>query len=193
MLTRRSLLQSSTAFLAARLFAAPRSAKPNAALENLGAVALHEAKKLKATYCDTRIIRYRRQVLTVALNPERGTGKTLEVPNVTDGGSFGFGVRVIVDGAWGFAASPFVNKDEIARVTREAVGVARANAGLKSTPVELAPVAAYRQRWQTPHERDPFSVAIEEKLELIRAAAGEAQKGRGVFAAECNLSFRSED
>jgi TldD protein len=193
MLTRRSLLQSSTGALAARLFAEPRSAKPNAALENLGAVALHEAKKLKATYCDIRIIRYRRQVLTMALNPQRGTGKTVEVPIVTDGGSFGFGVRVIAGGAWGFAASPFVNKDEIARVTGEAIGVARANAALQPRPIELAPVKAYRDYWQTPHERDPFAVSLEEKLELIRSAAAEVKKENQVFSSLCALTFRSED
>jgi TldD protein len=194
MFTRRSFLQSSTGLLAARLFAAPsESAKPNPALENLGAAALLEAKKLKATYCDIRIVRYRRQVLTMALNPERGTGKTLEAPNVIDGGSFGFGVRVIAGGAWGFAASPFVNKDEIARVTREAVGVARANSALQSRPVELAPVKAYRLRWQTPHERDPFSVSVEEKIELIRSAAAEVKKEKRVFSSICNLTFRSED
>ena len=144
MFTRRTFLQSSATALAARLFAAPSdSTKPNPELENLGAAALREAKKLKATYCDIRIVRYRRQGLTMALIPERGTRKTLEAPNVTDGGSFGFGIRVIAGGAWGFAASPFVNKNEVARVTREAVGVARANAALKSRPVELAPAKAY--------------------------------------------------
>jgi len=174
MFTRRSFLQSSTGALAARLFAAPPgSTQPNPQLENLGAAALREAKKLKASYCDIRIVRYRRQVLSMALNPQRGTGKTFEVPSVSDGSSFGFGVRVIAGGAWGFAASPFVNADEIARVTREAVGVARANAALKSKPVQLAPVAAYRRRWQTPHERDPFSVSIDEKLELIRSFSDE--------------------
>ena len=63
MLTRRVFLQSSTAAaLASRLFGAPADAtKPNPELENLGAVALREAKKLKASYCDIRIIRYRRQ------------------------------------------------------------------------------------------------------------------------------------
>src|ERR1700720_3363453 len=115
MFTRRTFLQSSATVLAARLFAAPSdSTKPNPQLENLGAAALVEAKKLKATYCDFRIVRYRRQVLTMALNPERGPGKTLEAPSLIDGESFGFGVRVIAGGAWGFAASPFVNKDEIA-------------------------------------------------------------------------------
>src|SRR5205814_1415853 len=133
-----------------------------------------------ATYCDIRIIRYRRQSLAVVLNPERGTGKTLEVPSISDGGSFGFGVRVIANRSWGFAASPFVNREEIARVTREAVNVGRANSALSAKPVELAPVKTYRDRWQTPHERDPFRVSIEEKLDLIRSAAAEAKKGRQV-------------
>jgi PmbA/TldA metallopeptidase domain 1 len=79
---------------------------------NTSAAALREAKKLKASYCDIRIIRTRQQFLNIRLNPERGTGKTLEVPGVGDGGSFGFGVRVIVDGAWGFAASPSSNPRE---------------------------------------------------------------------------------
>ena len=194
-LTRRAFLETGTAAaLATRLFAAPQgSTKPNPDLENLGAAALREAKKLKASYADIRIIRYRQQFLTVRLNPERGTGKILEVPVVSDGGSFGFGVRVIVDGAWGFAASPLVAKEEIARMVGEAVAVARANAAIRTKPVELAPVPVYRERWQTPHERDPFAVPLEEKLELIRTAAAEVKKEKGVFSASCNLSFRSED
>jgi TldD protein len=193
--TRRNFLQSgAAAALAARLFAAKEgSATPNPELENLGAAALREAQKLKASYADIRIIRYRQQFLTVRLNPERGTGKTLEVPMVSDGGSFGFGVRVIAEGAWGFAASPLVTPGEIARMTGEAVAVARANAVLRSRPLELAPVQAYRVRWQTPHERDPFEVPLEEKLDLIRSAAAEVKKEKGVFAAGCTLSFRSED
>ena len=66
-LTRRAFLETGTAAaLARRLFAAPQdSTKPNADLENLGAVALHEAKKLKASYADIRIIRYRQQFLAL--------------------------------------------------------------------------------------------------------------------------------
>src|SRR6476619_6170416 len=101
--SRRLFLQSGTAALAERLFAAPAgSSKPNPELESLGAAALSEAKKQHASYADIRIIRYRRQAVGVTLNPERGSGKTLEVPSITDGGSFGFGVRVIVNGCWGF-------------------------------------------------------------------------------------------
>src|SRR5439155_16042384 len=150
-----------------------------------------EAKRLKASYCDIRIIRYRRQALAVSLNPQGG--KTVEVPTVSDGTSFGFGVRVIAGGAWGFAASPFVNKDEIARVTGEAVAVARANSTLQTRPIELVPAKAYREYWQTPHQRDPFAVPLEEKLELIRSAAAEVKKENQVFSSLSFLSFRSED
>jgi TldD protein len=194
MLSRRTFLNTSTAALATRLFAAPAGArKPNSELAKLGAVSLAEAKKLKASYCDIRIIRTRQQFLSIRLNPERGTGKTLEVPGVGDGGSFGFGVRVIVDGAWGFAASPLVQPEEIARITAEAVQVAKANASLMNKPVVLAPVPAYTDYWQTPHQRDPFEVPIQEKLELIRSAAAEARKSQQVFSAGCTLAFRKED
>lgn len=198
MLSRRTFLHTSAAALATRLFAAPAaslagSRKPNAELANLGGVALREAKKLKASYCDIRIIRGRQQYLNIRLNPDRGTGKTLEVPGIGDGGSFGFGVRVIVDGAWGFAASPIVKAEEIARITGEAVQVAKANASLMSKPVVLAPVPAYTDYWQTPHQRDPFEVPIQEKLDLIRSAAAEAKKSPQVCAAACTLSFRKED
>ncbi len=194
MLTRRTFLNTGAAAFACRLFAAPADAtKPNADLVNLGAAALREAKRLKAGYCDIRIIRTRQQFLNIRLNPERGTGKTLEVPGIGDGGSFGFGVRVIVDGAWGFAASPLVTSAEIVRITAEAVEVAKANATLRAKPIELAPVPAYTDYWRTPHQRDPFEVPIQEKLELIRTAAAEAKKSQQVFSAGCTLAFRKED
>ena len=195
MITRRTFIGGASALaLADRLFAADSaSPAPAADLEKLGAVALNEAKRLKATYCDIRITRYRNQTMAIRLNPERGTGKTLAVPTVTDAGSFGFGVRVIANGAWGFASSPFVTPAEIVRITGEAVAVATANSVLQTKPVELAPVAAYRTRWVTPHEKDPFVVPLAEKLDLIRAAANEVKKSDRVFSSGAQLICRSQD
>src|SRR5271155_2603566 len=94
MLTRRHFVATSAAFAAQRLFAAPKESKtPSPDLEKLGAAALREAKKYKATYCDIRIVRLRDQRVGLRLNPDRGTGKTLAVPNVSEDSSFGFGVR----------------------------------------------------------------------------------------------------
>jgi len=174
MLNRRHFIAATAATLGGNLFAAPAgSTTPSADLEKLGAVALAEAKKYKATYCDIRIVRLRDQRIGLRLSPDRGTGKTLSVPNVGEDSSFGFGVRVIVNGAWGFASSPVVTKEEIARITNEAVIIAKANATIQPRPIELAPVKAYRTRWETPHEKDPFAISVPEKLDLLRNAAEE--------------------
>ena len=194
MISRRLFLSASSAALAAELFGAARESKsPNPALEKLAGTALREAKKLKATYCDIRINRYHDQSVGIRLSPERGTGKTLEVPNVNDTESFGFGVRVIVNGAWGFAASPIVTPEEIVRMTGEAVTVARANASITKQRVILAPVKVYKDRWTSPFERNPFDVPIAEKLELLREATGEVKKNRRVFNSFGTLNFHSED
>ena len=189
MLTRRGFLGSS-ALLATNLFGAPAdSSAPSKDLEKLADNALREAKKLKATYCDIRINRYHNQDIALRMSPERGTGKTLEVPNVAEDTSFGFGVRVIANGAWGFAASPIVTSDQIARITREAVDMARANATLQPKPLELAPTRAYRDRWTSPFDRNPFDVSIEEKLALMRSAAAEVKKNTRVFQSLASLSL----
>ena len=137
--SRRSFLATAAGgasiLVANELFGAPTdtSSKPNSSLVNLGAVALAEAKKQGATYADIRIGRYRNQLSGYRLSPERGSNRTSEVPFVTDRQSFGFGVRVIVNGQWGFAASPLVTPEEIARITREAVIVAKANSALQAS------------------------------------------------------------
>src|ERR1700691_991799 len=137
MLTRRHFLAGSTAAFAANLFGAPKDTKtPPPELEKLGAVALREAKKYKATYCDIRIVRLRDQRIGLRVQSERGTGRIISVPNVGEDATFGFGVRVIVNGAWGFASSPVVTPEEIVRVTGEAVIVAKANSSIQPKPVE---------------------------------------------------------
>ena len=195
MLTRRQFIGTSAgAALAERLFAAPKESKtPNPELEKLADHALREAKKYKASYCDIRIVRLRDQFVNLRVSTERGTGKTLAVPGVAEDSSFGFGVRVIVNGAWGFAASPVVTAAEIARITGEAVIIAKANASIQPQPVRLAAVKAYRDRWVTPHDKDPLLVPMAEKIDLLSRVAAEVKKNTKVFSGAASLNLRSED
>lgn len=195
MLTRRQFIGTTAgAALAERLFAAPKESKtPNPELERLADHALREARKYKASYCDIRIVRLRDQFVNLRMSTERGTGKTLAVPGVAEDSSFGFGVRVIVNGAWGFAASPVVTAAEIARITGEAVIIAKANASLQPQPVRLAPVKTYRDRWVTPHDKDPLLVPMAEKIDLLSRVAAEVKKNTQVFSGAASLNLRSED
>ena len=76
------------------------------------------------------LCRHPHQSLPRTVGPPAGpgrprTGKPVEVPTVSDDGSFGFGLRVLADGAWGFSASYEVTRDAIARAAAEAVEIAR--------------------------------------------------------------------
>ena len=129
--------------------------------------ALSLAKNLGASYADIRINKYRIESLRT---------RERQVRSVAKGQNYGFGVRVMVNGTWGFAASPLVNAKEVKRVTREAVDIAKANAMFQTKRIELVDSPEVNGSWKTPMMRDPFDVPIDEKtkflLELNEAALG---------------------
>ncbi len=166
---------------------------PLADLEALSGVALQRAKDLGATYADIRINRYRNRSISLRTSPERGTDRVNHVPGVIETGSFGFGVRVIHSGSWGFSASPNVTKDAIARATADAVAIAKANSALKQKPVQLAPVPAYRDKYVTPHTKDPFEVSIQEQIAFLQRIHDGAGKVKGMRNMNSAMVFRTED
>jgi TldD protein len=145
--------------------------------------ALDGARSRGATYADIRINRYRNNF--VATREDR-------VLQIVDGESFGFGIRVISDGSWGFASSANVSAEEIDRMVDDAVAIARATATLRESPVVLAPTPSYTDRWRTPIEVDPFSVPIEEKVDLLLSVNREALRARGARFCHSHLFSATE-
>src|SRR2546427_5426559 len=96
---------------------------------NLADLAISHAKKLGATYADIRINRYRNESIFT---------REQQVQNVSRTQNFGCGVRVLVKGAWGFAASYKVTPGSIRRIVEQAVEIAKANAPYQRNPVQLA-------------------------------------------------------
>lgn len=91
----------------------------------------------------------------------------------TEKESMSFGVRVLVDGYWGFASSPIWSKDEASRLARVAVRNARANNLGNARRTELAPLKGSAQtltgHWSTPIEDDPFTMSQEEIEDYFKA------------------------
>ena len=162
------------------------------AMREMAAFALERARKAGASYADVRINRYRTQVLNLRSQADFATGKLNHVPSVSDTETFGFGVRVLAGGAWGFAASNQVNRDTIAKAADEAVQIAKTNASLRRTPVTLAPVPSYNDTYNTPIATDPFAIPVGEKLELLRSVNDEVKKVEGVFSAVGTIAQRVE-
>ncbi|MBI4467246.1 MAG: TldD/PmbA family protein [Acidobacteria bacterium] len=171
---------------------ASTAATPDPIYRSLMAVALDTATKLGATYADMRICRYHVQDVFLRTQTDLRTGNVVNVPRVNESERFGFGVRVLADGAWGFAASPRVEKEEVARVAREAVAVAKTNAALERRPVQLASVKPSEALWRTPFRKDPFAVSVREKIDFLQAINNEVRAVPKLFVVNSSLRARSE-
>jgi TldD protein len=153
-------------------------------LDDLADAALASAKKLGASYADIRINLYRREGIFT---------RDRRVENLVNFDDYGFGVRVIVDGTWGFASSSVVTKEEVARVAGQAVTIARSNRTINAEAIVLAPVEAYKTSWNTPVEKNPFDIPIQPKLDLLLQIHEEALKVPGASFVTAYMQFVNED
>jgi TldD protein len=151
--------------------AASRPAIPSAAMRDITNRALDTATALGATYADVRVVRHLEENITI---------KSGRVEGVAGGESEGFGVRVIVGGAWGFAASHHLTTAEADRVAAEAVRIARASATAIRTHVTLDGRPAAHGRFESPVVEDPFGVPLDRKIADLLAADGAMNAVRGI-------------
>jgi len=132
-------------------------------------IALNAARSKGATYTDVRIGRYLNQFVVTRED---------KVENVVNTESYGMGIRVIANGAWGFAATDNLTTDSIANAAALAISIAKENSRLLTEPVQLAPQKGYGEvSWKTPIEKNAFDVPIKEKADLLLNVNAEAMKG----------------
>jgi TldD protein len=165
------------------LYASPGTGDPD--LKALAMLGLDAAKSAGAEYADVRFGRNRTQLLFT---------REQRVAGITDNETFGFGIRTLVGGAWGFAASRDLTREEVARVARQAAMQARANRSALLRPVVLAPAPVVPSgRWRTTIEVDPFDVPIEEKVDTLLSANQAALKTPGARFVSSNMFFLREE
>jgi TldD protein len=139
----------------------------------LADAALATARGGGAQYCDVRVGRYLSQSVVT---------REAQVENVVNAESSGVGVRVLADGAWGFAATHVQTPDAVARAARTALAIARANAKTQTRRVELAPVKGVGEaRWATPIRKNGMAVPLKEKVDLLLAVNAAAMKAGADF------------
>ncbi len=148
-------------------------------------MALDKARDLGASYADIRIVTNKGESIRT---------KNGNVDSMGSSVSKGFGVRVLYDGAWGFASSSLVNEEEVGAITEEAVSIAKASATLKTGKgVELAPVESVTARWESKFKIDPFDVKAEDKISLLLEADALMRKNPQVRIASGSMWCMRED
>jgi TldD protein len=152
-------------------------------MQELIDLALDAARSAGAGYADVRVVERATESLTVKNGnlAEAGSDRTA-----------GFGVRVLLDGAWGFSSSSRLERGEAERATREAVEIARASGLARREPIVLDDSPPAVATYRTPYVEDPFTVPLDEKLRLLFETDAEMGKVAGVTLRTSSMEFGRE-
>jgi len=153
-------------------------------MKDLAKLALDTAQRLGAEYADVRIINHHQQ--NIGTEDQRVSG-------INDSESFGFGVRDIKNGAWGFAGNNQVNKEHIQQTAKLAVEIAEASSTVMDKPVKLAPEPAHIDEFVSLYKIDPFEVEIDEKIGLLLEINRGLLSEDEVKKAHGRMTFRKTD
>lgn len=153
-------------------------------MEDLMARALDQATNGGAAYADVRVSQSAEQIISL----KNGLVEDLEYNE-----SIGIGVRVLVNGRWGFASTSSLNAAEVERITRLALEIGRASMAAPGRGVELGPAVTHRGAYQTPVRINPFSISTEAKIDLLMEADQAMARVKGVAVRQGRLTFLREE
>src|SRR5271157_3254823 len=145
---------------------------------------LEVARRRGATYADVRVMHQRQRDLTT---------KSGRVGTLGQSESIGLGIRVVANGAWGFASTDQLTREGVAGCAAQAVAIARSSALAKKENVQMVPEGTYVDSWQGPCVKDPFEIPLETQVELLLAADSAMHKVKGVTLSETDMQFRKID
>ena len=137
-----------------------------------------------AQYADIRLVNTTQERLVV----RNGVVDTLSNDQST-----GFGVRVLVNGSWGFASSHDFSAAELDRVTGLAVEIAQASTLQSQEPVNLGSQVTSQGTYTTPIQIDPFQVSSEQKLNLLLESDRAMASVEGIRSRQGSLVFIREE
>lgn len=145
--------------------------------------AMNLAHTRGAQYADARVIENETETLVL----QNGEMRTME-----NSQNVGIGVRVLADGAWGFASTRDLSLSEIDRVTDRAFEIAKASALVPGETVDLGSAVNSQGTYKTPVEIDPFSISLDQKVSVLMDADQLLAAAPEIKARVLNLVFIKE-
>ena len=152
-------------------------------MRDLAIRAINAALKFGASYVDVRVMERTTEGIEV---------KNGRVEGVSSEASSGFNVRVIVNGAWGFASSARMDTAEVERVAQLAVQIAHASALVAGEPIHLSELPPQKGSYRTPVRIDPFSVPLNQKVQLLLDADAAMRSAKGISITSANMGYSRE-
>lgn len=132
---------------------------------------LERAEELGASYADVRFVDRKKQPIMI---------KNGKVDSVSLSESKGVGVRVMVDGAWGFSACAQINEQKLFETVSEAISIARASARVQEKSIDLKPLEGVKDYYKTPFKKDPFDLDLEDQIDFLKSLDEELRFNKDV-------------
>lgn len=156
---------------------------PNPHADELAELALKRIVASGAEYGDIRLLDSTTQTIS---------GEDRRIASIRDQQDRGFGIRVLYHGAWGFAASSVLSREEVPRVAELAIDIAKGSASLTIEQVKLADEPVHRDKIVTARQIDPFAVPLEQKTTLLLETMEYVHRQAGIVRSRASLWARRD-
>lgn len=140
--------------------------------------AIDRLKQLGCDYADARSVDTRHESINIRQGRVESVARTVDS---------GVGVRVITDGAWGFAGTSSTTEEDIVAAAELAYRIAKESATTKKEDVKLGEVEIYQDKYETPYETDPFDVPLNDKIQLCMKIADILQAKEQIVSSMVNV------
>lgn len=151
--------------------------------KDLAKLAVDTALQLGASYADARVIHLQSEVIDIRNQNVSGLKRKF---------SSGIGIRVLVNGAWGFAGNPDLKQKKVLIAVKRAIELGKASAHIYQNPVVLPNRKPIIDIWKSPRQKDPFAMSIEDKIAFLLAAEDEMRSVKGLAITEANMDLWKE-
>lgn len=121
-------------------------------------LALDTVEDMGSSYADVRWISRKTQNIYT---------KNQKVEAFSENLSQGIGIRVLYNGAWGFAGTNKTDEKSIIDTAKRALRLARAASRVKVLDVMLSEAPTVRDSYKTPYKTDPFSIPTDDIIETL--------------------------
>ncbi len=150
-------------------------------MEDYIALALEKAESHGVDFAECRFFGYDTEEVTVRNGQIEALRRSKDI---------GYGIRVLKNGAWGFASTAILDKSTLNNVLKAAVKEAEATSRILKKPVELTEEPIINDNYKTSFKIDPFEIDIEEKIEILKKADSiMAEKGDIIKVRENTMYF----
>lgn len=144
--------------------------------EDLLAFGIKQAIKLGATYAEARHEKNAGEAVTFK-------NGNLDAVGITE--SNGIGIRLLINGALGFASTNQVQKAAVKETVETAIKMARAAARTRKKPIQFSQEKAIKKHWEVKPKIKFGNVSVEQKINYI------ADADREVLSEEKEVKFPS--